>query len=387
MLRFFDCRYTTNMSLPRPSGPRQHTVPRFHLQPWASGRRKRQATLWQYDKADDSITEIGVREAGVIPGFYTIDGTVDHAGDIDAVLSVIENRAAPILKRVALTPAGPLKLTATDRWNLSLYLSTLNRRVPAAVTSMHREIEALRQQWLIDTLEDPVAFAEECRRSGRLSDTEEAERSRQYLLDRLKNKGDHVRASGPLGLAAIAGAPQEAVGIASRRWTVIVRPHSSDFLIADTAIKLLAAGARDLPIFDAGRRGLRWQVPLSPSAALIATDDDGDDAVVAADAGDPTLDLAWKEVLPDFVFGNAALFHGVTSWQTAERWVWARDPRDLERVGSGFSDTDRRRSGSELHRRIGFVRSDDPAHVRAVLDEARRRLAARAAPQGVALPG
>lgn len=375
------------MSSPEASGPHQHTVPRFHLQPWATGARKRQATLWQYDKTDGSITEIGVRKAGVIDDFYTITGDSAHAGDIDAVLRVIERRAAPIVRRIAETAPGPLTLTATERWHLSMYLATLNRRVPAAVTSMHRQIEALRQQWLIDTLEDPVAFAEVCRREGRPSDSEDALRFRRHWLDRLKNQGDHVRASGPLGLAGIAGAPEEAFAIAAGRWTVLVRGHASEFLIADTAIKLLAPGPHSLPVFEPGERGMRWQVPLSPSVALVVTDDDGADVVLAADAGDPTLDLRWREVLPDFVFNDAALFHSVMSWQTAERWVWARDPRDLLRVGDGFSDIDRRRLGSELHRRTGFVRAEDPAHVRAVLDQARRRLAARATTQGVAPQG
>ena len=157
------------------------------------------------------------------------------------------------------------------------------------------------------------------------------------------------------------------------------RPH---FVIGDTPAKLLCAGpVSPDPIVQPSGPGIRWQMPITPTAALVVIPDcdERPEHVVRCDGPDPQLSPEWHAVLPDVLREDAGLFHGVVSWLTSERWIWARERDDLEIVGRGFTDRDRQMSATELHQTNGFIRPRDPHHIRMILGEARSRMATRAA--------
>lgn len=372
-------RKIANMSSPSSAGPRHHTVPRFHLQPFAVGRNKRRAELWEYDKRDDAIRQVCVRDAGVVPSFYTLPSGSGGDSAIDDVLRHIENRTAPVMAQLATAGVGPLPIPDADRWTLSLYMAILNRRVPVAAGSFREQIEAMRKMWTLDVLQDREAFQAIWDSEGRSRDPRVAERTRLQFLDLMQNRGYRLVASPEIGLAGLGGAPQEALRIACGTWALLRRDQHPAFIIGDAPAKLLSPHPSAEPMLEPSGAGFRWQMPVTPTTALVvlAQQPDAAEKVLNANAADPTLDTAWRAVLPPMLQRDAAFFHGVMAWRMAERWVWARDRADLERIASGFSDEDRRMAASVLHRTSGFIRANDPHHIRVVLDEATQRLATR----------
>ncbi len=334
--------------------------------------------LWEYDKVDDKIREVGVMDAGVVSDFYTLQTPAGPDTSIDDVLARIENRAAPALQRLADASFGPLSMSLEDRWTISLYTASLCRRVPAAAAAFQKQVEALRLQWTIDLLKDPERFHATWRAEGRSDDRETAEGMRLEWLDLLEKRGYRFVADGNIGLAGIGSAPNEALHIAMGTWTLLKRTRHPLFLIGDAPVKLLSPHPSAAPIFEPTGPGIRWQVPLTPSTALVVRPPQPGDneAVVGADAADPTLDQTWCALLPDGVASDAGFFHDLIAWRYSERWVWARDKADLERIGAGFTVADRRMRASELHRTSGFVRATEPQHVRAILDYVAQRRAA-----------
>lgn len=334
--------------------------------------------LWEYDKRDDVIREVLVKDAGVIDDVYTVELPEGPDRSIDDVFGQIENRAAPTLAQLASATLGALVLPDTDRWSVALYMALLNRRVPAATAAFHEQIEALRRLWTLDRLRDRDQFHSTWSAGGWGSDPEEAERTRLEWSGLLESGASRFVTDRKIGLTGIGGAPDEALHIALGTWTVLKRTRHPLFLIGDAPVKSLSPRPQEAPILTFTSRSTRWHMPLTPSAALVVRPQrPGDtDAVVDADGPDPTLDAEWSAVLPDPVVSDAALVHDLIQWRYAERWVWGPDRDDVERVGQGFAEPDRRASASELHRTSGWVRAGDPAHMRAILDEVARRRAA-----------
>lgn len=362
------------------AGPGQHTVPRFHLQRFAHGPGRRRAPIWQYDKVHDRIDEVPVGKAGVVDDFYSWGHSGNPSG-VDRPIQENENRAAPVIRRLAEFPIGTFTLTDEESWAVAIYLAILNRRVPSATATLGRQFEALREYWTIAPLEDPDLFWQGWQERGWPGGRDEAETTRLSFLAQLRDPGTKLTDADLVSLLGVGEAPFIAEQLCHMTWTVLRRTRHPRFVIGDTPAHLFAAGPSPGTLVEADDSSIRWQVPLDPGSLLVLTapnvHPELQDQVVDADGPDPTLEPRWQTVVADAPHAeDAALFHAWVAWGVAERWVWARDKSDLDRLSDWIRDPERREPGSVRQRRTGFFRPDDPAQLRAVVKEVQARRAA-----------
>jgi hypothetical protein len=285
---------------------------------------------------------------------------------------------APVIRRLAEFPIGAFTLTDEESWAVAIYLAILNRRVPSATATLGRQFEALREYWTIAALEDPDLFWQGWPERGWPGGRDEAEATRLSFLAQLRDPGTKLTDADLVSLLGVGEAPFIAEQLCHMTWTVLRRTQHPRFVIGDTPAHVFAAGPSPGTLVEADDSSIRWQVPLDPGSLLVLTapnvHPELQDQVVDADGPDPTLDPRWQAVVADAPHAeDAALFHAWVAWGVTERWVWARDKSDLDRLSDWIRDPERREPGSVRQRHKGFFRPDDPAQLRAVVKEVQAR--------------
>lgn len=189
---------------------RHHTVPRFHLQGFASA----DGMLVHLDVSTGQRRNVSVTDATVIRDFYTVvlpDGTRSDAWE--QWLGEIEGEVAPALKRAIEMPR--FALTEADRGALALWIALQylrgpdNRRQMAEIASF-----TVRAQVGMGGL----AYLQHAMSQGLRRDVplEEAE---QVWLDITSEEGPEIRIAGDEHLEILRRAYERAaVLLASRSW-------------------------------------------------------------------------------------------------------------------------------------------------------------------------
>jgi hypothetical protein len=302
----------------------------MHLQHFSVGSG-RAGRLWLYDKGTSKIRQASVRNASVIGDYYTLVG-LESPGDIEQALSVLESRAAPVLNRLIRLPQGPFQVSIWERYALSLYWATLNRRAPGMRNTLQDLLESKRNELCIEFLEDANSFTRHWRDLGRTGSDEEVEAERLRLLGLWRSGGLQWRAPKLLSLAGLAGAFKVAPLFASMRWVLLRRSRNPFFVIGDSPAQILQLGP--------DQQESQWLMPLSAKTMLVAFPRPGADMVVDADEQDPTLTPTWKTMLAEVGYDNAAVAYGKAMWRLAERWIFARERADLDAISQSLRAED-----------------------------------------------
>jgi hypothetical protein len=126
---------------------------------------------------------------------------------VDRPIQENENRAAPVIRRLAEFPIGTFTLTDEESWAVAIYLAILNRRVPSATATLGRQFEALREYWTIAPLEDPDLFWQGWQERGWPGGRDEAEATRLSFLAQLRDPGTRLTDADLVSLLGVGVAP------------------------------------------------------------------------------------------------------------------------------------------------------------------------------------
>ena len=141
-----------------------HFVPRFHLRRFVDSEQK-QELIWVYERGKEGPELRALDKVAAQKDYYafkTEEGK--KVQDIEAMLSQIEGRAAPILHRIQ---AQDGRISREDRSTLALFLSLGCLRTP----KFRRAAEDLLSESLVTfsrkLASDPIKFAEKVKSTER----------------------------------------------------------------------------------------------------------------------------------------------------------------------------------------------------------------------------
>ena len=116
------------------TGRRQHTIPKFYLEPFFPG--------WCYRRgAKSPHYHRRAKKVAVHIDYY--GRPKDHLKMLDRMNSFIENEAAPVLKRLVRDPTS---ITQADWVTVSYYLFNMYVRTPTFIYSMKRNFQKMTEE-------------------------------------------------------------------------------------------------------------------------------------------------------------------------------------------------------------------------------------------------
>lgn len=105
---------------------RQHTVPRFLLEHFASPGKGKHSQLYTFDKHKDRIFVSNTLKATVRNTFYNLDGHPERAS-LEPLLGIYESDAAPVIAAL-LQHRDIRRLTADDKYKLAVFVAVQRAR-------------------------------------------------------------------------------------------------------------------------------------------------------------------------------------------------------------------------------------------------------------------
>src|SRR5258708_28870069 len=259
------------------SSQHDHYLARMHLAGFSfDGKR-----LWQLDRRNNTLHEVGVRDAGVKRRLNTVkrNGVVDRSLE-RYIAAVNESPAGPLVAKLPKAPAGPIDLTSDERGTMAEYVALTYARSPAwrgqTPQRTNAAIAAMARRY-----EDPADFARQVASAGIRMDALAVEVTRLRYLVAFR------RGEIPAGLeidpwpitvkTAIEGRGRD---VLASMTTFAIRREREPFMVCgDSAVLLMKDGA----YFGHGQLGVggpdvRVVTPISSEAFLVSTSLGGADA-------------------------------------------------------------------------------------------------------------
>src|SRR5215469_18555329 len=112
---------------------KQHYIPQFYLRNFTTQNQKGNPVLWVYDKDGSCPREQTTINSMAEYGFYDFEDTNGNLHAVDAGLQQIEQRAAPILRRLE---EPNVRLTYEEIAMFSGFLATMYIRVPRTLKAI-----------------------------------------------------------------------------------------------------------------------------------------------------------------------------------------------------------------------------------------------------------
>jgi Protein of unknown function (DUF4238) len=172
-------------SWPEPDAKRHHFIPRFLLNRFAKDDER----LVQLDKTTGKPQVIPAKSAASRHHFYTFaDGEGGKSSVVEGIFGMVENHAAPALKRLEETG----EVTDVDRAAIAMFLAYLWQRTPAARERAGKLAQETAAGLMASKVNDRDAFMELLREQAEEDEEmrktpKEAEELRQHTLEMLKD--------------------------------------------------------------------------------------------------------------------------------------------------------------------------------------------------------
>jgi Protein of unknown function (DUF4238) len=220
-------------SWPEPDAKRHHFIPRFLLNRFAKDNER----LVQLDKTTGKPQVIGAKSAASRYHFYTFaDDEGQKSSVVEGILGMVENHAAPALKRLEETG----EVTDVDRATIAMFLAYLWSRTPATRERAEKLAQDTAAGLMASKVNDRNAFMDLLREQAEEDEEmrrtpEEAEELRRHTLKMLKDGS--LSLTDPDGGATtnllMEVAHDTAVLVfAAMEWT-LVRASGAEFVTSD----------------------------------------------------------------------------------------------------------------------------------------------------------
>lgn len=327
-----------------------HYIPEFHLAQFIGLRYRR---FLSYDKRYGKMGPRPVTTSATTRDYYTLRGDTDAARlRIEREFALLEDRVAPLIRRLATSPPGKVALRLDERDALAGYAAILHVRGPA-----HREASLARARAMaVDPaymgLDDRVVFRRAARAMGIPGSDDELEslriRWRDDVLAGRRGFSVHPTAS-LMGLTAAVTKVRPL--LLGREWTILRSDDWPGFVLGDQPVTL-RSGARIAPEIGFGTPGVEVMMPLSPRSLLLISDRAQERQLIVQreEPGRGLREPWWATV-------------NRVAWLTAKRYVFGRHAGVLRATELLVDPRDRRRDLHDL----------SPEELRESLAASRRR--------------
>lgn len=307
---------------------RHHYVPQFHLRRFGFGDGNGQ--IHRFDKTDGSIARASVKGSAYEDDYYTLpapDGSRDTG--IEAMFSRVESNAAPATARLLALGAGQRHaISDDDRIAVALYLALLHGRVPGAREPVEDLADFMGKLWLDMQLSNPEAHRAGAVKRGAEDNPEQIEADPVEMLESLRAGTWKVKPPEgwsmlqPLDIAIKELGPR----LTAMNWYLVPRHAAPFFVIGDHPV--VPCRTEDHSPHQGvgiGTSGVEVIVPLSSEVLMILKDEDHDGLVTVLPAVPAARADAQAAGIVDI---------NEYEWWRTERYIFARDPGDLEAVRS-----------------------------------------------------
>lgn len=127
---------------------KQHTVPRFLLDKFGSGKKGKKRRLYTFDKHNSRKFQQSVFDATTRNTFYNIEDHPDKAS-LEPILGIYETEAAPLIKKITeLKSVG--WLSEDDRFKIATFVAVQRarsygelQRIEHAIGALNRKLTAM----------------------------------------------------------------------------------------------------------------------------------------------------------------------------------------------------------------------------------------------------
>jgi len=247
-----------------------HFIPEFHLAQFIGLPFRR---FLVFDKKWGKVGSRSVASSAVSRDHYLLPGeSIDDRLRIERQFAALEDRVAPLIRRLASSGLGAVSLSAEERDALAGYAAILHVRVPATRETALIRARAMGTDPESMGLTDPVAFLRSARRFGLVGSDEELEARRQaWLRDvRLGRRGFDVHPA--ISLVGLKTAVQKVRPLLiEREWELLRMDRWPGLVLGDQPVTLLSRG-RISPEIGFGTDGVQVMMPLSPDILLLISD-------------------------------------------------------------------------------------------------------------------
>lgn len=251
-------------------GKRQHYVPKFMLRRFGVDPEDKRTLIWRLDKKTGKPERANPINETVVGRYYRIthdDGSIDDSAD--EALDAIENDAAKVIRRVALSGYSA---TAEDVAHLLLFALTLKQRTPQGREAIHEMDAQLGKLQNDVSLQDRKRFYEVMK--PHLNESEgELEVRRVRMLEDLRSGRVQVRSTASREVAVMFATLAEAADeLFEKLGCVLLRAPAdgrSPFILSDHPVThydpdRIGEASGFLPGPEGGTL-----VPLDPAFALV----------------------------------------------------------------------------------------------------------------------
>lgn len=222
---------------------KQHTVPRFLLDHFGTGKNKKKRKLYTFDKHNNRRYLQSVYDATTRNTFYNIEGHPEDAS-LEPVLGDIESNASPIIKRIV------------KEKNIG-WLSDKERSSIAAFTVIQRARSYNELKTISELLD---SFSERLVRMG--ASTKEIENEMDNTPEGRKN----------FFLQVIVEQLELAPHILNKQWILYETTKKAPFIISDNPVTLHNdEEMRPYGNIGLAVRGIQIHLPLSSTLTLAFT--------------------------------------------------------------------------------------------------------------------
>ncbi|HEX7722737.1 MAG TPA: DUF4238 domain-containing protein [Pyrinomonadaceae bacterium] len=246
-----------------------HYVPRFYLRGFEMPFKPKWIVSYKRNLKPKAIA---IKSVASAESYYRIekDDLTIPEDTIDKILSIIEDKAAPLINRIRTGES--LSLSKEEKGTLSIFIALLAFRTPFAQTAMKNLDIAQSKRDLVRLAADKDEFHRTSRLIEPDTPPEKIEEHRLLLLDfdehstiRHTNAGENEFYFMGQGISIA----QELAKILSRKyWQLIESDNSRVFLTSDQPVVLLPDyyHKRGMPV---GYYDGRVMLPLTPKRALM----------------------------------------------------------------------------------------------------------------------
>lgn len=249
---------------------RQHYVPRFYLDNFATPVEGRPPGFWVYDKEEDEPRWQPPVHTAVQEHFYTItreDGAKDYT--VEKMLGEVEHVAAPI---IASWASGKVRPTKGEIAEMASFVALLQTRGPRSIAAVREMTIAFAIEQMKELVRQPETLK---RYLAEIREEDGSKLSEAEVIDSLTHLEERFRLSVD-DRYALAQSLQltEAVSrqLEPMAWTLCVS-DDPPFITGDTPVCSFALFKDGSAIFGAGfgQPQVEVTLPLSPSVCLLMT--------------------------------------------------------------------------------------------------------------------
>lgn len=296
-----------------------HFLPQFYLDAFVdpSSRDSHNPFLWVVELQSKTLKRRAPKNVASITGFYDWRELKDIAPSIESIYSQIESRTARVMRKLW---NGDLRLTAKDKYHLSIFLGLQLTRTPRFRRASQDTLTKHALDWAESFIGDEEWLQKSLDKFNVGKKPSETPLKVEDIRDFVKNKRFNIVPNLDYTLqTTLKSGLAFSVLIFAMQWLFVIAGEESRFFTSDVPVALLTPDAKPRKIDFEGSRNPELEIsfPISPSCILFLREQEFPETV--AFAGDDVVNEINRRIFPvvdKYVFCSS---------EQQGRWVLAQE--------------------------------------------------------------